>query len=134
MMKLTEIIKSNFGVMTLDESDEFILEMANFLADVTELPANIILWTKTQPLMPPHTKYRMKIFKDRVHSSTFMIGQLPKMVWQVNNKKFRLSGGEITEVQKVISDFSSLFIQYVDGKMLPNQVKFEIKKARGEGK
>lgn len=130
-MKITEILKSNLGVMTLNEADEFILEMANFLADVTELPANIVLWTETQPSTLPHTKYRMKVYKERVHSSTFSIGKLPIMLWQVNNKKFRLLGGEITEVQKVISEFASLFIQYVDGKITPDQVKFEIKKVHG---
>lgn len=130
-VKLFEVVQSNFGVKTLSDSDTFVVEMANFLADVTELPANIVLWTKDQPDELPHTKYRMKVYKDRVHSTTFSIGQVPEKKWEVGNKKYRLDSNEEREVTDVISRFSSLFIQYVDGKMSANDVKYEIKRLNG---
>lgn len=131
-MKLLEVIQSTFGIMTLNENDEFIAEMANFLADVTELPANIVLWTETQPGELPHTKYRMKVYKDRVHATTFTIGQNPQKVWEGRNRKFTLTGKETSEVMRVLSIYSSLFIQYVDGKLTADQVKYEIKRLNGE--
>jgi hypothetical protein len=52
--------------------------MANFLAEVTELSANIVLWTKTQPDELPHSKYIIKVYKDRIHCATYTIGVSPK--------------------------------------------------------
>jgi len=129
-MRLKDIIVSNIGIHTLRESDEIVMEMANFLADVTELPANIVLWTTTQPNELPHNKYRMKVYKDRIHCATFSIGANPKSLWEVNRKRFQLDSHETTEAIKVISDFSSLFIQYVDGKLTTDDVKREIKKLK----
>jgi len=65
----------------------FVVEMANFIADVADLPANIVLWTKTQPLELPHTKYRMTVMKDRLHSATYLIGVIPNKIWDTPNKK-----------------------------------------------
>jgi len=132
LMKIVDIVKSNLGTMTLDESDMFIVEMANFLADVTDLPANIVLWTKTQPNELPHNKYRMKVFKNRIHVATFSIGQSTELLWQVNRNKFKLDKFEQTEAEKVIMKFSPLFIQLVDGKISDNDVKYEIKRLKGQ--
>ena len=129
-MRIVELIESNLGIMTLEE-DQFVAEMGNFLADVTALPANIVLWTKTQPKELPHTKYRMKVFKDRVHVATFTIGENPKLIWQVSRKKYALDAYETTEAAKVIANFSSLFIQLVDGKITDVTLKYEIKKIMG---
>ena len=116
----------------LCEEDAFVCEMANFLADVTELPANIVLWTYTQPNELPHTKYRMKVFKNRVHSATYSIGSGPRLMWQINRLKFQLNSFESREVIRTISEFSSLFIQYVDEILDATSVKQEIKKQKGE--
>lgn len=129
-MRLTELIASYLGVMTLVE-DQFVTEMGNFLADVTDLPANIVLWTKTQPEELPHNKYRMKVFKDRVHVATFAISENPKLICQLGRKKYALSAYETNEVIKVIATFSPLFIQLVDGKITNNNLKYEIKKILG---
>ena len=130
-MKIIEVMNDIFGLRTLSESDQFIMEMANFLADVTSLPANIVLWTKPQPAELPHNKYRMKVYKDRIHVATFMIGQQPKIVWQIGRNKFRLDPYELNEAEQVIGKFSSLFIQYIDNKLTADQVKQEIKKLKG---
>jgi hypothetical protein len=117
--------------MTLEE-DHFVTEMGNFLADVTSLPANIVLWTKPQPNELPHTKYRMKVFKDRVHVATYSISENPTLLWKTGRKKYALDAYESYESTKVISKFSSLFIQLVDNKITDSDVKYEIKKIMGQ--
>jgi hypothetical protein len=130
-MRIIDVMGSYFGLMTLKE-DQFINEMGNFLADVTELPANIVLWTKPQPQELPHSKYRMKVFKDRIHVATFKISENPDLLWETGRKKYSLDMFETNEVKKVISKFSSLFISLVDGKIDNNDVKYEIKKIMGQ--
>jgi hypothetical protein len=131
-MKIIDIIKSYTGVMTLNESDQFVAEMANFLSDVTELPANIVLWTKTQPDELPHNKYRIKVFKDRIHVATYSISQNPKLLWNTNRNKFSLDNTESNEVVRILSNYSSLFIQYVDGVLTSDEIKQEIKRIKGQ--
>ena len=130
-MRLKEIVESYFGVMTLKE-DQFVTEIANFLADVTNLPANIVLWTRPQPQELPHNKYRMKVFKDRIHVATYSISPDPKLIWKTGRGKYALNSDESTETQNVIGKFSSLFIQFVDGKITDTATKFEIKKIQGQ--
>lgn len=132
-MKIKEIAKSYLGIMTLKE-DQFVTEMGNFLSDVTDLPANIVLWTKPQPEALPHDKYRMKVFKDRIHVATYSIGETPKLLWNNSRKKYSLDSYESDEAVKVISNFSSLFIQLVDGKITDKETKYEIKKIMGQNK
>jgi hypothetical protein len=127
-VRLSDISTNSKILRTLNESDEFILEMANFIADVTELPANIVLWTKTQPEELPHNKYRMKVYKDRIHVATYSIGQNPTILWSISKKSLQLDSYESKEVVNVISMFSSIFISYVDGVFDKNDVKYEIKR------
>jgi hypothetical protein len=130
-MKAIDVLKSNIGMRTLTE-DQFVIETANFLADTTDLPANIVLWTQPQPNELPHNKYRMKVFKDRVYVATYLIGSEPQRVWQCMNPRGWLSANEEKEVKRVISKYSGLFIQLVDGKMTTDDVKYEIKRLKGE--
>jgi hypothetical protein len=130
-MTLKEIFSSIVGIRTLNETDLFIAEMANFLADVTDLPGNILLWTKPQPAALPHDKYRMKIYKDRIHVATISISKHPQLHWQINRNKLKLDAYELDEASKVISNYSSLFIQYVDDTLTSDEVKQEIKKLKG---
>jgi hypothetical protein len=130
-MKIKEIIDNNLGIMTLKETDLFVSEMANFLADITELPANIVLWTEPNIKDLPHNKYRMKIYKNRIHCCTMSVGNKPVIYWEPLRKKLRLTAWEKNEVEKVISKFSSLFIQYIDNKLSGNDLKYEIKKING---
>ena len=130
-MRIKEIIESYFGVMTLKE-DRFVVEMGNFLADVTDLPGNITLWTKPQPEALPHDKHRMKIYKDRIHVATYSIGKNPEILWKTHRKKYRLDSYETDKVIDVIGKFSSLFIQLVDAKITDDQVKYEIKRIMGQ--
>jgi hypothetical protein len=128
---IKDIAKSYFGIMTLVE-DQFVVEMGNFLSDVTDLPANIVLWTKPQPEALPHEKYRMKVFKDRIHVATYSIGATPTLLWQTGRKKFSLDTSEAREAATVIGNFSSLFIQLVDGKITDRDAKYEIKRIMGQ--
>jgi len=130
-MRFTDLIKSNLGLKTLAETDQFVAEMANFLSDVTDLPANIVLWTKPQPKELPHDKYRMKVFKDRVHVATFSISAKPEVLWQVGRGKYKLDAYEQQQAVKVIAEFATLFIQLVDGKLNNDQIKYEIKRLKG---
>ena len=130
-MRIKEVFESYFGIMSLEE-DHFVTEMGNFLADVTNLPANIVLWTKPQPDELPHNKYRMKVYKDRVHVATFSIAESPQLLWKTGRKKYALDAYESDEATKVIGKFSSLFIQLVDNKITDNEVKYEIKKIMGQ--
>jgi hypothetical protein len=122
-MKISEI--TNMLV-----EDQFVVEMANFIADVTDLPANIVLWCKTQPEELPHTKYRMKVFKDRIHVATLSIEKSPKILWETTKKKSQLDSYELSEANSVIEQFTSLFIQYIDGTMNSDDVKIQIKKIK----
>ena len=122
-MKISEI--TNMLV-----EDQFVVEMANFIADVTDLPANIVLWCKTQPEELPHTKYRMKVFKDRIHAATLSIEKSPKILWETTKKKLQLDSYELSETNSVIEQFTSLFIQYIDGTMTSDDVKIQIKKIK----
>lgn len=124
-MKINEIVNSHMLI-----EDQFVTEMANFIADVTDLPGNIVIWCKTQPEELPHTKYRMKVFKDRIHSLTISISQEPVILWEIKNKKNKLDQYEKNELVNVISKYSSLLIQYVDGTMDSDSVKNEIKKIK----
>lgn len=117
--------------MTLDNSDTFIVEMANFLADITDIPGNVVLWTRTQPEELPHNKYRMKIFKDKIHVAMFSIGENPQLLWRIHRKKYFLEPYELEQVKKTISKYSSLFIQYVDNILTTDEVKQEIKRYKG---
>ena len=131
-MKILDIIKSYAGIMTLREDDQFVIEMANFLSDVTELPANIVLWTKPQPKDLPHNKYRIKIFKDRIHVATYSVGQIPQVLWNINRNKFKLTTEELQEVMNIISKYSTLFIQYIDAILTSDEIKQEIKRIKGQ--
>ena len=130
-MRIKEVIQSYFGIMTLKE-DRFVTEMGNFLSDVTNLPANITLWTKPQPEALPHDKYRMKIYKDRVHVATYSISKESQLLWKTGRKKYALDAYESKESINVISKFSSLFIQLVDDKITDSDVKYEIKRVMGQ--
>ena len=117
-------------LMSLNESDSFVTEMANFVADVTDLPGNIVIWTRPQPNELPHTKYRMKVFKDRIHVATYSIGISPKLLWKISTPKLQLDSYEQQETTKVISDYASLFVQFVDEKLSYEEIKYEIKRNR----
>ena len=109
--------------------DTFITEMGNLIADVTGIPGNITLWTRTQPDELPHTKYRMKVFKNRIHVATYSIGNNPTII--AKYVKNALDTHESTEIKKFIKEFKSLLISYIDGKISVDDMKTEIKKIRG---
>jgi len=109
--------------------DDFVTEMGNLIADFTEIPGNITLWTRPQPEGLPHNKYRMKVFKNREHIITYSIGKNPKIL-ESFPRLGSLDGDERKETEKFISDFSSLLIQYVDNIITLPELKVEIQRER----
>lgn len=130
-VKIFEIVLPTLGVRTLKE-DKFVVEMANFLADVTDLPGNIVLWTRPQPELLPHDKYRIKVFKDRIHSATLKISQDAQQLWEIPRKKYQLSEYELSLAQQVVSEYASIFIQVVDDRLSADDAKYQIKMLRGQ--
>lgn len=106
-----------------------ILEMANLRPDITDLPANIILWTKPQPEELPHNKYRIKVTKDHKHVNTYLISSNPKIVETFfKGKKYQLDEYEKREIEKFIKMFYPLLISFVDNKMNDTELEYEIQK------
>jgi len=130
-VKIKELIKEDDSndISPLLIEDEFISEMGNLIADFTEIPGNITLWTRPQPDELPHNKYRIKVFKDRAHICTFTIGKNPKLV-ETFPRLGKLDSFEEIETKKFISDFSSLLIQYVDDKITLSKLKVDVQRER----
>lgn len=106
-----------------------ILDMANLIPDITDLPANIILWTKTQPQDLPHNKYRIKVTKDHKHVVTYSLSSDPKVVeTYFKGKKYKLDEYEKREIEKFIKMFYPLLISFVDNKMSDTELEYEIQK------
>lgn len=111
------------------QSGGIILEMANLKAKITDLPANIILWTRPQPNELPHNKYRIKVTKDHKHTVSFSASSQPKIVEKYNvGKKYNLDAYEYNEIIKFIQQFYSLLISYIDGKIDADSLEYEIQK------
>jgi hypothetical protein len=120
---LSEIVKSG-GV---------IFEMANLKAKITDLPANIVLWTRPQPNELPHNKYRIKVTKDHKHPISYSISSQPEIVEKYNvGKKYNLDAYEHKEIVRFIQQFYPLLISYVDAKITDDELEYEIQKINKE--
>jgi hypothetical protein len=116
-------------LVLLAENGGAIFEMANLRSGITDLPANIILWTRPQPNELPHTKYRMKVTKDHKHCVTFSISSEPTVLETPRvSKKYKLDNYEKREIERFIRDFSSLLISYIDAKIDVDELEYQIQK------
>ena len=105
-----------------------LIVMANLRSRITDLPANIILWTRPDEELS-HTEYRLKVTKDHIHSLSYSIGSEPKIVDRPRtSKKYQLDAYEKTEIVKFIKKFYSLIVSYVDGKITADDLEIEIQK------
>jgi hypothetical protein len=106
-----------------------ILEMANLKAKITDLPANIILWTRPQPNELPHNKYRLKVIKDHKHPVSYSVSNNPDIVEKYTVlKKYKLDSYEEKQIIKFIQKFYPLLISYIDDKIDADELEFQIQK------
>jgi hypothetical protein len=105
-----------------------LFEMANFSSRTTGLPSNIIVWCRTDPLDHGHSKYRIKITKDKDWAAIFTVGSNSKLVKNINNS---LTDSEIRIITEWIERYSSLLIGVIDGKLDTAEFSYEIQRLKG---
>lgn len=109
--------------MTEDE----LYEMSNFKSQTTGLPDNIEIWIRTDLDNHGHSRYRLKVKKNREWAGIFLVSKNPKIVKDINNS---LKTKEINEINEWISKYSSLIISLIDDKIDSGEFAFEIQKLR----
>ena len=114
--------------MKLDEIDP-LYEMSGFKSKTTGLPANIEIWTRTEPRNHGHSRYRVKVKKDREWAATFLVGSDPKMI---DNYNHSLLGREIAQIQQFIIQHKSALINLIDDKIDSAECGIAVMKRRGE--
>jgi hypothetical protein len=119
-------------LVTIVEDGGTLIEMTNLKSRITDLPANIVLWTRPQPAQLPHNKYRIKVTKDHMHVATYLISSTPALIGIYASKKYALDSYEDEQVQKFIRTFASLLISYVDAKITDDELEFQIQKINKE--
>jgi hypothetical protein len=127
-MKLSDFIddEDRYNLGQLDE--DILFEMSNFRSRVTGLPANIELWVRSDPVNHGHTRYRVKILKDRQWAAIYSVSQNPELIKNINNT---LSISENNEIIEFIKKVSSLIIQLIDSKIDTGEFEYEVVKIRG---
>jgi hypothetical protein len=143
-MKLTEIlyhrVTSSYAeqhwldddLLESIQSGGIMFEMANLRSSITDLPPNIILWTRPEPDKNlEHNEYRIKVYKDNKHSATYLVSRnsRPALFCKVS-KKYQLSTYERSEIKKFVNEFAGLLISYIDGKISVDELETEIQKSR----
>jgi len=108
-----------------------LFEMAHYSHATTGLPANIIIWVRTQPQALPHNKYRVKVTKNKESSVTFAVWDTKKQFDKTDVVKDQLSGREERLIKDFIKKYKSLIISHVDGKIDSTMLGMEIIKIRG---
>jgi len=96
--------------MTEDE----LYEMSNFKSKTTGLPESIEIWIRTDLSDHGHSRYRLKVRKNKVWAGIFLVGKDPKIIKDINNS---LKEKEIKEINTWISTYSSLIISLIDDKI-----------------
>jgi len=111
--------------MTEDE----LYEMSNYKSKTTGLPENINVWVRTEVVSHGHSKYRIKISKDKMKwSGTFTVGKNPTFI--AGKDQTNLSNKEIKVIIDWVSNYSSLIINHIDGILDSGEFAYEIQKAR----
>lgn len=109
--------------MTEDE----LYEMSHYKSKITGLPSNIEVWVRTDPQDHGHSRYRVKIKKDREYAGIFLVGKNASLVKDINNT---LRQREINEIEEWISNYSSLIISLIDDKIDSAEFGMEVQKLR----
>ena len=127
-MKYEEFSDELYSTITEDN----LYEMSDFTSEVTGLPNSIVLWVRADSTEHGHSRYRIKVNKNREFSAIYLIGQNPTRVKHTKKRKFRLTDKENTVIQSFIKRYSTLFVNLIDAKLTSNEVNVEILKIRGE--
>jgi len=116
--------------MILDEfTTNNLYEMSNFGHKTTGLSSSIQIWMRTEPIQLPHNNYRVKIEKNKEFSAIFSVSKDPTIL--KSSHKNKLSKKEIIEIKNFISNYSSLIIGHIDGKIDSGDFAIELQKIRG---
>ena len=116
-------------VLTDDLPKDVLYEMSNYQSKVTGLPNNIVLWVRTDLSDYGHSRYRVKIKKDKVWAGIYTVGNEPEVIKDMRNNK--LSNYEDKEIKNFIKQFSSLIISLIDEKIDSADFADEVRKIRG---
>lgn len=65
-MKASNFLDDDDRYNTNQEDDDILYEMSNFSSYVTGLPNNIVLWVKSDPGEHGHSRYRLKVKKNKI--------------------------------------------------------------------
>ena len=109
--------------------NDILYEMSNYHSKVTGLPDNIVLWVRTDSSDYGHSRYRVKIKKNKEWAGIYTVSKNPKQVKILNKNK--LTNHEDNEIKKFIKTYSSLIISLIDDKIDSYEFANEILKIRG---
>jgi hypothetical protein len=116
--------------MILDEfTPNNLYEISNFGHRTTGLTPSIEIWMRTETSQLPHSNYRVKIDKNKEYSAIFSVGKNPAIL--KSSHKNKLTNKEISEIKNFISNYSSLIIGHIDGKLDSGEFAIELQKIRG---
>ena len=104
-----------------------LFEMSNFSSRTTGLPANLVVWCRTDLGNHGHNRYRIKVSKNGEWAGIFTVGQLPLLVKEVNST---LTASDKAEISKWIAEYSSLLIGLIDGKLDSGEFSIQLQKLR----
>lgn len=106
-----------------------LFEMSNFNSRTTGLPSNIEVWARTDLLDHGHTRYRLKVTKNKEWTAIFTVCAVPKLVKNINST---LTGSEISSLLDWIEEYFPLIIGLIDGRIDSAEFALAILKIRGE--
>lgn len=108
------------------ESDLY--EMSNLSSKTTGLASNIIIWVRTDPLEHGHSRYRLKVTKDRMWTAIFTVSSTPTMVKDINQS---LTIKETNSIIEWIETYYPLIISLIDGKIDTAEFSYELHRTKG---
>lgn len=115
--------------MKIEElNDDYLYEMSNFGSQVTGFPNNIILWTRTDEKDHGHSKYRVKIKKNKEWAAIYTVSSKPELVKNVNDT---ITSAEDTLIRNFIKQYSSHIINHIDGVTTSDEFILDVMKDRG---
>jgi hypothetical protein len=106
-------------------SDDLLYEMSNFGNRITGLPTNLVVWVRADSSDHGHSRYRIKVKKDREWAAIYTVGTTPKLVKDINQS---LSPKEDEQIKLFVTRFSSLLVGLIDGRLTSDEFALEVVK------
>ena len=103
-------------------------EMPNFSPKTTGLSPGIAVWCRTDLTDHGHNRYMVKIRKNGEWAGIYTVGSSPSMAKNINGS---ISGQENTAILRWVSEYASLIIGLIDGKLDSSEFGIGIQKLRG---